>query len=44
MSEAYHLVNKVGMSYQDVKGLTKYERAFFLKSYLDEQEKILNEH
>lgn len=44
MSEAYHLVNKVGLTYTDIKKLTKYERAYFLNSYLEEQQRLADEY
>ena len=38
MLQAYILVNKVRISYQDVKTMTRFERNMFLKFYSDELE------
>lgn len=38
MLQAYILVNKVRISYQDVKKMTRFERNMFLKFYSDELE------
>jgi hypothetical protein len=38
MEEAYTLISKVGISYSDVKTLTRTERVSFLKLYIKEKE------
>ena len=38
MLQAYILVNKVRISYQDVKKMTRFERNMFLKFYSEELE------
>lgn len=40
LHQAYILVNKLGFSYSDVKGMTKIERLLFLKLYNQEQEAL----
>jgi hypothetical protein len=38
--QAYILVNKVGLSYSDVKAMTQKERSCFIKFYTEEIKKL----
>lgn len=40
--EAYILVKSIGLSYSDVKKMTRFERLTFIKLFLEEQERIKN--